>query len=336
MPNHYIIILHNTQLYFSLIYIIIILIFYNDRTINGYKKRGTMKTERNILIAFILNIIFSIIELLGGIFTGSIAILSDSLHDFGDALSIGISYFLEKKSMKEPNQKYTYGYIRFSVAGSIISTTILLVGSIFVIYESIRRIINPIEINYTGMLFISVLGVIINLFATFFTKEGDSLNQKAVNLHMLEDVLGWVIVLIGSIIMKFTSIAILDPILSILVSIFILFHTCKYMKKILDIFLEKTPENINIDDLKNHLLKIEGVIGVHHIHVRSIDGYNNFATLHIKVKEYDPEIKYKVKEELEEHNIGHSTIELELETEGCNDEKCKIENTNENHHHHHH
>ena len=295
-----------------------------------------MKTEKNILIAFILNLLFSIFELVGGFFTGSIAILSDSFHDFGDALSIGISYFLEKKSKKEPNKKYTYGYIRFSVAGSIISTTILFVGSIFIIYEAAIRIIHPVEINYNGMLIMAIVGVIINIFATYFTREGDSLNQKAVNLHMLEDVLGWLVVLIGSIIMKFTSISIIDPILSIAVSIFILFHTCKYMKKILDIFLEKTPENINLDEIKKHLLEIDGVNGVHHIHVRSIDGYNNFCTLHIIVKEYDSKIKAKVKEELKEHGIGHSTVEFELESEGCHDENCKIETNGSEHHHHHH
>ena len=177
-----------------------------------------MKTEKRILIAFVLNILFSLFELVGGLLTGSIAILSDSLHDLGDALSIGISYFLEKKSKQKPNNTYTYGYVRFSVVGSIITTTILFIGSIFVIYEAIIRIINPIEINYNGMLIISIIGVVVNLIATLVTEEGHSLNQKAVNLHMLEDVLGWIIVLIGSIIMKFTSIAIIDPILSILVA----------------------------------------------------------------------------------------------------------------------
>ena len=158
-----------------------------------------MKTDKNIFIAFILNLSFSIFELLGGLYTGSIAILTDSIHDFGDAISIGVSYFLEKKSKKKPNNKYTYGYLRYSVFGSIITTTILFVGSALVIFESIKRILNPVEINYTGMLILAIIGVIVNIIATYTTREGDSLNQKAVNLHMLEDVLGWVVVLIGSI-----------------------------------------------------------------------------------------------------------------------------------------
>lgn len=295
-----------------------------------------MKTDKNILIAFILNLSFSIFELLGGLFTGSIAILTDSIHDFGDAISIGVSYFLEKKSKKKPNNKYTYGYLRYSVFGSIITTTILFVGSVLVIFESIKRILNPVEINYTGMLILAIIGVIVNIIATYTTREGDSLNQKAVNLHMLEDVLGWVVVLVGSIIMKFTSIAIIDPILSIIVAIFILFHATKYMKQILDLFLEKTPDNVDIEEIKHHLMEINGVHGVHHIHVRSLDGYKNFATLHIIVKEYDSKIKHRVKEELAEHNIGHSTIEMELENEGCHDENCDIEQDKQHTHTHHH
>ena len=295
-----------------------------------------MKTERNIFIAFVLNLFFSVFELFGGLFTGSIAILSDSLHDFGDALSIGVSYYLEKKSKREPDEKYTYGYIKYSVIGSVITTTILLAGSIFVIIESIKRLINPVEINYNGMLLIAVFGVIVNLVATYYTREGDSLNQKAVNLHMLEDVLGWVVVLIGAIVMKFTSISIIDPILSILVALFILYNACKNMKEVLNLFLERTPENVDIKELKEHLLNIDGVDDVHHIHIRSIDGFNNIATLHAVVEKYDSDIKNKIKEELKEHNIGHSTIEFEIEGEECDEENCDINVDKEEHHHHHH
>ena len=205
-----------------------------------------MKTEKNILIAFILNLVFSLFELLGGIFTGSIAILSDSLHDIGDALSIGISYFLEKKSKQPSDNKYTYGYIRYSVLGGIITTMILFVGSILVIYESIKRLIDPIEVHYNGMIIFAIFGVIVNSLASYFTKEGDSINQKAVNLHMLEDVLGWIVVLIGSILMKFTDIVYIDSILSILVALFIFINTFSNLKTIIDLFLEKTPDNIDI------------------------------------------------------------------------------------------
>ncbi len=294
-----------------------------------------MKTEKNILIAFLLNLSFSIFECIGGIITGSIAILSDSVHDIGDAMSIGLSYILEKKSKKKPDNTYTYGYIRYSVIGSIITSTILLTGSIFVIYEAVKRLINPQELNYNGMIIISIIGVIVNTLAAMATKEGDSLNQKSVNLHMLEDVLGWVVVLIGSILIKFTNITYIDSILSIGVALFILRHAARNIKEVLDLFLEKTPKNIDIEEIKHHLKEINGVLDIHHIHVRSIDGYNTFITLHAEVKKYDPEIKKQIKEELSEHGISHSTIELELEDETCENKTCKIEH-HEHHHHHHH
>lgn len=294
-----------------------------------------MKTEKNILIAFILNISFSIFEFVGGLFTNSISILSDSVHDLGDAISIGISYFMERKSKKHADNKYTYGYIRYSVLGGVITTTILLVGSILVIIGAIKRIINPVEVNYSGMIILAIIGVILNFIAAYVTREGDSINQKAVNLHMLEDVFGWVIVLIGAIIMNFTDIKIIDPIMSMGVAVFILIHSIKNLKKVLDIFLEKTPEDIDIDELKIHLLKIKGVDDIHHIHVWSIDGYNNYATMHIVSKAKDiKRIKKDIREELEEHNICH--VILETEDEACDDKECHVHLNSVKHHHHHH
>lgn len=294
-----------------------------------------MKTEKNILIAFILNLSFSIFELFGGVFTNSVAILSDSIHDLGDTLSIGISYFMERKSKKSADKKYTYGYIRYSVLGGVITTTILLLGSILVIIGSIKRLYKPVEVNYNGMLLFAIIGVILNLLATYFTREGDSINQKSVNLHMLEDVLGWIVVLIGAIIMNFTNIKIIDPIMSIGVALFILINSLKNLKQVLDLFLAKTPKEIDIDILKKHLLEIDGVDDIHHIHVWSIDGFNNYATMHIVTKNSNISvIKKNIREELKNHNICHSI--LETEDEVCDDTECHIDFNNVTHHHHHH
>ena len=294
-----------------------------------------MKTEKNILIAFILNVGFSIIEFVGGILTNSVAIYSDAIHDLGDAFSIGVSFFLEKKSKKHPDKKYTYGYARYSVLGGVITTTILLVGSILVIVGAVKRLFNPVEVNYDGMMIFAILGVVLNFIAALVTKDGDSINQKSVNLHMLEDVLGWLVVLIGSIIMHFTDIKIIDSIMSIGVALFILINALKNLKKVLDLFLEKTPKEIDIDELKKHLLKIKGVDDIHHIHVWSIDGYNNYATMHIVSKAKDiSKVKKEIREELEEHNICHSI--LETEEEACGEKECHVKAHLELHHHHHH
>lgn len=295
-----------------------------------------MKTAKNILIAFLLNLAFSIFEFIGGLWTGSVAIISDAIHDIGDAASIGISFFLEKKSKKQPDETYTYGYARYSVIGSVITTLILLFGSVMVIYNAAIRIIHPTEIHYNGMIVFAVVGVIVNFGAALVTREGDSLNQKAVNLHMLEDVLGWIVVLVGAIVMRFTDFYIIDPLMSIGVAVFILIHAIQNLKQVIDLFLEKTPHGIDVQEIKEHLGGIEGVMDVHHIHVWSMDGQTNYATMHIVASGDHHQIKEAVRKELREHGIGHVTLELEQEGEHCHEEHCHVDTTPSSGHHHHH
>ncbi len=292
-----------------------------------------MKSEKNILIAFVLNFTFSIFELVGGIFTGSVAIISDSLHDIGDAASIGIAYFLEKKSKKQPDNKYTYGYARYSVLGSIITMLILLLGSVFIIYNATRRIIEPVKINYNGMIVFAIIGVCVNYAAALITHKGDSLNQKAVNLHMLEDVLTWIVVLAGAVIMKFTEISIIDPAMSIGVAIFILANAIKNLKEATVILLDKTPCGINIEEIKEQLCHIDGVLDLHNIHIWSIDGQNNCATMHIRTNKISPEIKAELRKKLCEYGITYTTLELEVENEHCQTE-LKTNSKHEQHHRH--
>lgn len=294
-----------------------------------------MKTEKNIFVAFLLNLAFSIFEFVGGIITGSVAIVSDAIHDIGDATSIGISYILEKKSKRQPDDRYTYGYLRYSVLGGMITTLILLLGSIFVIINAIERIITPVSINYDGMIIFAIVGVIVNFIAAHLTREGDSINQKSVNLHMLEDVLGWVVVLVGAIVMKFTDISIIDPIMSILVALFILKNAVCQLGEVLKLFLVKTPSGIEIDEVKEHLLEIDGVVDVHHIHIWSMDGVHNYATMHVVTDMETQLIKLEIREELAEHGISHVTIETEKVGEHCYMENCHIEHIERAHHHHH-
>lgn len=296
-----------------------------------------MKSDKNILIAFLLNLAFSVFEFFGGILTGSVAVLSDAVHDLGDAAGIGLSYFLERKSKKAPDQAHSYGYGRYSVLGGAVTSLILLSGSLMVIYNAILRILNPTEIRYNGMILLAVFGVAVNLCAAFFTRGGHSLNQKAVNLHMLEDVLGWIVVLIGALVMKFTDFLLIDPILSIAVALYVLFHAAGHLKAVMNIFLEKIPEGIDEEELKEHLSHIEGVLDIHHLHIWSLDGHNHCATLHI-VTDADPHtIKDLVREELLEHGIPHATLELETSTDHCHHTHCHMEShTPACHHHHHH
>lgn len=293
-----------------------------------------MKSERNILIAFILNLAFSVFEFFGGAITGSVAIISDAVHDVGDAISIGLCYLFERKSKRKPDEFYTYGYTRYSVAGSVITTVILLVGSVVVIYSAIRRIISPVEINYNGMILFAVVGVCVNLVAAWVTSRGESLNQKAVNLHMLEDVLGWVVVLIGAIVMRFTDIRIIDPIMSVCVAAFIFVNAVKHLIRVVQLFLEKIPDGICVHDLKDHICSIDGVKDAHHIHVWSLDGISNYATMHIVTDGDTRLIKKQIREALKTQGIVHVTLELEEPGETCCDEYCKMEFAEEQHDHH--
>lgn len=295
-----------------------------------------MKSSRNILIAFLINLIFSIFEFVGGIITNSNAIISDSIHDMGDALSIGVNYILERISKKKPDSKYTYGYTRYSVFGSLITVLVLVISSILVISHSITKIINPVEINYNGMFIFAIIGIIANSVAGIITKKGNTLSQDVVSLHMFEDVFGWIVVLFSALIMKFTDLTIIDPILSILLALYIMFEAIKHMKTIMDLLLEKIPREIELDEIKHHLCEIDGVKDIHHVHVWSMDGQNNYATLHVVVDEFNKNIKDKVREELKEYGINHVTLELEIGEEHCHNEHCEIVYEVQEHHHHHH
>ncbi len=295
-----------------------------------------MKTEKNILIAFLLNLSFAAFEFAGGIWSGSVAILSDAVHDLGDAAGIGISWLLEKKSRRQSDEIYTYGYARYSVLGSLVTTLILLAGSAAVIYHAVCRIITPTTIHYDGMMLLAVVGVVVNLIAALVTREGDSLNQRAVNLHMLEDVLGWVVVLIGALIMRLTNFALLDPLLSMGVAVFILIHAVGNFKESINILMEKAPETIHFHEIRQHILAIDGVLDVHHIHLWSLDGRRNYATMHLVTNGNPHEIKDHVRAELREHGIGHVTLELEAEGEHCHEEHCVVDITAATGHHHHH
>lgn len=263
-----------------------------------------MKTQKNILIAFLLNLGFSLFELFGGLFTGSVAILSDSVHDLGDAMSIGASWLLEKKSLHEPDENYTFGYRRYSLLGALITTVILAVGSVLVIAGSVKRLMNPTDINYNGMLVLAVIGVIVNTAAAFVTREGDSVNQKAVNIHMLEDVLGWAAVLVGAIIMRFTDLRILDPLLSIGIACYILHEVIETGEEILNVFLMKTPEDIDVAKLTEELAAVDGVEEVCELRVLPIDGIECHAFLRLSGTAAE-ETSAQVKEIFKARNIDN-------------------------------
>ncbi|RKF03719.1 cobalt-zinc-cadmium efflux system protein [Tenacibaculum lutimaris] len=286
-------------------------------------------STENIAVAFFLNLAFTIIELIGGFYTNSLAIMSDALHDLGDSLSLGLSWYFQKKSTKKPTKKYSYGYKRFSLLGAIINSIVLVIGSVFIIKEAIPRIITPESADAKGMMWLAVLGIVVNGAAVFKLKKGTSINERVVSLHLLEDVLGWVVVLLASIVMQFWDVPVLDPVLSIAIAGFVLFNVYRNIKESLRIILQGTPEGISVDDIKKNLLSLNEVEGVHDCHLWTMDGEYNVFTAHLILKESSfswdeaTQIKQKVKKLLhDEFHLEHITLELEISAHECEYENC--------------
>jgi len=293
------------------------------------RNRDKHSSVSSIRIAFFLNLGFTVIEIAGGLWTGSLAIISDALHDLGDSLSLGLSWFLEKYSRKKKDEKYSYGYRRYSLLAALINSLVLILGSVYILSRAIPNLLSPGQPNARGMLLLAVGGIVINGIAVLRVRKGRSLNERIVTLHLLEDVLGWAAVLIISVVMIYKNVPILDPILSIVITVYILYGIFINLKKTFSIFLQAVPEGINVKETESKILKIEKVINIHHTHIWSMDSLNNVLTTHIVVRDDTTvdeiiKIKKKVKKITGSLGLEHSTIEIELESEFCGlrDKEC--------------
>jgi len=279
-------------------------------------------TSKNFRTVFLLNFGFTLFEIVGGILTNSIAIISDALHDLGDTISIGLAWFLEKYSHKKSDSKYSYGYGRFSLLGALINAMVLIIGSTFVLANAIPRIIEPQAANAEGMIIFAIIGVIVNGAAVFKLKNEESMNARVMMLHLLEDVLGWIAILAVAIALLFWQTYILDAILSIMITLYILFSVTVNLKKTISLFLQATPDHIQLEMIDEKLKSIDKVISSHHTHVWSLDGANHILTTHLIVNKSTTRdeivrIKSKCKQLFEDLKLTHFTIEIELEDEVC-------------------
>lgn len=277
----------------------------------------------NLKIAFFLNLSFTIIEFIGGWFTNSMAILSDAIHDLGDTFAIGSSLFLENYSQKGRSKKYSFGYKRFSPLSALINSVILLAGSVIIIVEAVPRLINPETVNAQGMLYLAIAGLVFNGAAVFRLKKGGkSINQRTVMLHLMEDVLGWAAVLVGSIVMIFADLPIIDPILSLCIAVYILWNAFQNLRQVMNIFLQAIPENVDIEKVKAALSSIEDIQEMHDTHIWTLDGNYNILSVHLVIRENMrlselADLRTKVNEVLKNFQINHITIQFEVPGEVC-------------------
>ena len=283
---------------------------------NGHGHMHNHSTSaKNIKVAFLLNFTFSIIEIFGGIITNSSAILSDAIHDLGDSLSLGLAMIFEKQSEKNPNKIFTYGYKRLSVISAIINILVLAIGTVLVLRESIERLFSPQPIVAEGMLFLAIIGVVINGVSVFRMKSSIKISEKAVMLHLLEDLFGWIAVFIVSIAVMFTDFYILDPILSLIIC-FIMIRNIYYgIKSLYKIIMQATPEGVEVSKIENEIFdKIDG-ISIESFRVWSLDGESNVASLNILTNDISSikdifSIKDEVKHILANNNIEDVTVEI--------------------------
>lgn len=280
------------------------------------------KSGDNLRLAFFLNLSFTFLEFIGGWWVNSVAIYSDAIHDLGDSLALGTAWYLDKKSKQDPNKKYTFGYQRFSLLGALINSIVLIVGSIWVVKEAIDRIAQPEASNASGMLVFALVGITVNGYAAWKVGRGKTLNERVVSWHLLEDVLGWVAILVLAIILQFTDAYYLDPILSLIITLFILWGVFKRLKETIYIFLQGAPMDIDLDALKNKLIELENVKEIHHTHVWTLEGDDYVFTTHIKlhhIQDYEEILatKKEIKSLLQTYNFKHCTLEIELDKENC-------------------
>lgn len=276
--------------------------------------------------AFFLNLGFTIIEFIGGVLTNSTAIMADAVHDLGDSLSIGLAWVLARLSGREASGSFTYGFRRFSLLGSLINGLVLVAGSIWVMALAIPRLAEPQMPVSEGMLGLAIFGVAVNGFAAYKLSHGKTLNERVLNWHLLEDVLGWLAVLLVSIILMFADWPILDPLLSIGFTLFILINVARNLWQTLHLFLQGTPSYAMRGTIERELRALPGVCDVHHLHFWSLDGEHHVLTAHVvlgQVRELEQvrRTKDRIFETLSRYELAHTTVEIELADEPCRDQQ---------------
>ena len=273
----------------------------------------------NIVTAFVLNLAFAVVELVGGLVTNSVAILSDALHDFGDSVSLGVAWALQKRSGRGRDAKFSYGYRRFSLLGSVFLSGVLLVSSIFIVGEAVRRLGDPQEVHAQGMLWLAIAGIIVNGAAAFRLKKGSTLNERAAFLHIMEDVLGWVAVLVASVVMLVVDHPVtrfLDPAISLGITAWVLVNVWRNLRDTFKILLQGVPEQVDTERLRGEILAVKGVEGLHDLHLWSQDGASHVMTLHVVVCDgLAPADIQRIKEAVRDigrlHSADHVTVEFE-------------------------
>jgi cobalt-zinc-cadmium efflux system protein len=280
------------------------------------------ETVTRLRAAFFLNLAFTIVEVVGGIWTNSLAIVSDAVHDLGDSLSIGFAWWMETRAHRPSQGRYSYGYRRLSLAAALVNAVVLIVGSLVILTRAIPRLFDPQPSDARGMFILAILGILVNGAAVLRLRGASGMNASVIGWHLVEDVLGWVAVLIVSLSLLVTEILILDPLLSILITGYVLVNVIRNLRKTVAIFLQAAPADIDVHAVEHALAAIPNVLSTHHTHAWSLDGEHHVLTTHVVVASSatKPQI-IQVKDDalrlFRQIDVEHTTIEVEYEDENC-------------------
>lgn len=276
----------------------------------------------NLKIAFLLNLAFTVVEVIGGLWTNSVAILSDAVHDLGDSLALGSAWYFDRLSRRGRTPQNTYGYRRYSLLGGLVTAVTLLAGISFVLWQSLGRLFAPEPVNAPGMMALAVAGILFNGAAVLRVRKGSSLTERVVSWHLLEDVLGWVAVLAGAAAMAVWDLPIIDPLLSIGISVFVLWNVVRTLGRFFDVLLQRAPDSFDLEAFERRMREVPGVLSVHHTHSWSIDGEKHVLTTHLVMaadttREQILQAKQRVRGALDAASFEHLTVEVELVGEEC-------------------
>lgn len=286
--------------------------------------------SESIRLAFFINLFFTVLEIAGGIWTNSMAILADAVHDLGDSFALGSAWYFERISRREGDEYFSYGYRRFSLLGALISVITLVVGALVVLSEAIPRLFYPQPSHAPGMVAFAVAGILVNGLAVLRLRGKEGMNARIVAWHLLEDVLGWLAILITGTVLIFWEAPVLDPVLSIVITFYVLYNVLKGFPITMNIFLQGVPREVDLPGIEREIRRIPGVAGTHHAHVWTLDGNRHVLTMHASLKGEQTAdemacLKDEIRQVIAGHDIAHSTVELELEGEECriNREVCR-------------
>lgn len=272
------------------------------------------KAGENLAFVFFMNLTFNIIVILGGLATNSMAILADCIHDMSDTISIAFAWFLERVSQKDSNDKYSYGYQRFSILGSVIISVFVIVMALIILQEAIPRLFSPEGIDAGGMLLVAIVGIIFKSISVHRLHGGETFNEKAILFHQMGDVFEWIAILILSLVLMFWDGAqYLDPFVSIGIALWLIFNLGRTLFKSIEVLLQKTPDNFEVNEFKQSILAIDGVKGIDDFHIWSLDGIDSVMTLKVNVDfgENVEEIKKEIYNISNKYHIIDITIEFD-------------------------